>query len=218
MSRIAGVISTFERWLISLFIRAVRSGRKCMPPRTDWEDRGRPSMRGRGASHRDEAIEAGRHKGCAKIQGRAGCWRSTCQPDEQSPGQGRVCWALSCQHHRSGVGERGLEIGLVGGRASWAKRLRQNNVPLALAAKLSAQRRGERPERDRKAIAVALAKPRPRAGVRFVPTMVCSAISERTRRLTADCLPAPAAPLNLVIGRSLGPARPERPDLSVTQV
>ena len=98
---------------------------------------------------------------------------------------------------------RALEIGLVGGRASWAKlaKLRQNSVPLALAAcQLSAQRRGERPERDGKAIAVALAKPRPRAGVRFVPTMVCSAISERTRRLTADCLPAPAAPLNWVIG------------------
>jgi hypothetical protein len=103
-------------------------------------------------------------------------------------------------------------------RSAWWPRIlgqayaRTTLRPRSPPAKLSAQRRGERPERDRKAIAVALAKPRPRAGVRFVPTMVCSAISERTRRPTA------AAPLNLVIGGSLGPARPERPDLSVTQV
>ena len=109
-------------------------------------------------------------------------------------------------------------------RSAWWPRIlgqayaRTTLRPRSPRAKLSAQRRGERPERDRKAIAVALAKPRPRAGVRFVPTMVCSAISERTRRPTADCLPAPAAPLNWVIGGSLGPARPERPDLSVTQV
>ena len=94
-------------------------------------------------------------------------------------------------------------------RSAWWPRIlgqayaRTTLRPRSPPAKLSAQRRGERPERDRKAIAVALAKPRPRAGVRFVPTMVCSAISERTRRPTADCLPAPAAPLNLVIGGSL---------------
>jgi hypothetical protein len=56
-----------------------------MPPRTDWEDRGRPSMRGRGASHRDEAIEAGRHKGCAKIQGRAGAGDRHASPTSNHP-------------------------------------------------------------------------------------------------------------------------------------
>ena len=188
-----------------------------MPPRTDREDRGRPSMRGRGASHRDEAIEAGRHKGCAKIQGRAGAGDRHASPTSNHPDRvefvGLFPANIIAVALASAVLRSASPVAAHPGPS-----LRQSNAPPALAAKLSAQRRGERPERDRKAIAVALAKPRPRAGVRFVPTMVCSAISERIRRPTADCLPAPAAPLNLVIGGSLGPARPERPDLSVTQV
>ena len=188
-----------------------------MPPRTDWEDRGRPSMRGRGASHRDEAIEAGRHKGCAKIQGRAGAGDRHASPTSNHPDRVEFVGLFPANIIAVALASAVL-------RSAWWPRIlgqayaRTTLRPRSPRAKLSAQRRGERPERDRKAIAVALAKPRPRAGVRFVPTMVCSAISERTRRPTADCLPAPAAPLNLVIGRSLGPARPERPDLSVTQV
>ena len=138
-----------------------------MPPRTDREDRGRPSMRGRGASHRDEAIEAGRHKGWQTAALDAGDRHAS--PTSNHPDRVEfvelfpadvIAVALA-----SAVSRSASPVAAHPGPS-----LRQSNAPPALApAKLSAQRRGERPERDRKAIAVALAKPRPRAGNRYMP-------------------------------------------------